>query len=85
MRLALFLLHLAAAEDEGESKEAEEEGVFLRFGDDGAVHSELEGVGWAGEKSAGLGRRRQAVEGSRIEVADGLGQQAGASPIHSFG
>ena len=65
-------------------KEAKDEGVFLGFGDDGAVNTELEVVRRSSEKSAGVANQRVAV-GSRSEVADGFGQQAGAIPRGSGG
>ena len=34
--MAAFVLRLSMEENKGEGKQAEDEGVFLRFGDDGA-------------------------------------------------
>ena len=83
-RLLPFLLEVAAKKHKAQRKQAEDQSVFLGFGDDGTVNSETESVGRTREKSAGLGRRRQAAEGSGSEVADGLFQQAGAPPPHRF-
>ena len=74
-----FLLEVAAAEDKTQGKEAKDKGVFFGFGNDGAVNSELKVVGWSREKSAGVADQRVAVS-SRIEVANGFGEQARTIP-----
>ena len=70
---------MAAEENEGKGEQTKNKGVFFWFGDDGAVNAELEVVGRAGEKSAGVANLRIAV-GSGSEVADGFGEQAGSIP-----
>ena len=75
---------MAEEDDKGQREQAEDKGVFFWFGDDGAVNSNLKVVRRPSEESAGVANQRVAV-GSRSEVANGFGQQAGAIPRGSGG
>ncbi len=69
---------MAMKEDKAQSKQAEDEGVFFRFGDEGAVDSDLYG---SLRRRRKIGVRRGAVVSSRKEVTDGFVDDACARPI----
>ena len=71
---------MALEEDEDQGEEAEDEGVFLRFGDDLAVDSNLYRALCICRKISSRG----IIVGSRKEVADGFVDQAGARPSRSL-
>ena len=76
-----FPLHFAAVEEnEGQGKEAEDEGVFFWFGDDLGVDSDL-------YRAAGICRKistRVIIVGSRKEIPNRFIQNAGAHPSRSL-
>ena len=74
--LATFLLPMAMEEDKAQGKEGEDEGVFLRFGDDLAADDNLRLI------AAGKPRvsKSKTIESSRMEVADGFVDDAGTAP-----
>ena len=54
-------------------KEGEDESVFLRFGNDGAVNGDLYGAGAVRRKIGMQGSHSPSmIEGSRMEVANGF-------------
>ena len=82
--LTAFLLEVAADNHKTQGKEAEEEGVFLRFGDDLAVDDNP-------NRAVGLRRKKRRpsqiesihsliIEGSRKEIANGFVDDARARP-----
>ncbi len=89
--LPLFLLPAAMKEDKAQSKQTEDEGVFLRFGDDGAamkanLHRALR---VRRKERPRTGKIRQIVESdgsivrTRLKLAERLVEQAGAAPSRS--
>ena len=68
-------------EDKAQRKQAEDKGVFLRFGDEGAVDADSHRTGGIRRKcrlKCGI------IEGSRNEVADRFVQNAGTHPSRSI-
>ena len=81
MRLLAFLLHLAAEEDEAQSKQAKHKGVFFGFGDDLAVDANLHRVmGIRRKLRTPKGTIPKIIEGSRKEVVDGFVDDARSHP-----
>ena len=68
----------AVEDDKGEGKEGEEEGVFLRFGDDLAVDGDRQRASKSGQTTS------NGSEVSRIKVADGFVEDAGSNPRRSL-
>ena len=66
-------------ENEGDGKQTEDEGVFLGFGDDLAVDDDPNRAIGLRRKTRSS-RRRTIIESSRMEVADGFVEDAGAHP-----
>ncbi len=71
---------MAVEENKTEGKEAEDERVFLWFGDDLAVDSDLYRATAACHKIATQEATSVVIEGSRKEVANRFVQNAGARP-----
>ena len=80
LRLGAFPLHSPAMkEHKTQRKQSEEEGVFLRFGDDLAAHGQAQGM-------AGKIGMRGGLIGSGIELAHiEVGQNAGPAPRDGLG
>ncbi len=87
-----FSLHSAAMkEDKAQRKQAEDQGVFFWFGDDGAaMKAKLHRASTIGRKTGScVGQPRLIVEsedsirGSRLKLAERLGQNARSAPSRS--
>ncbi len=72
-----FLLLLAMEENKAEGKQAEDEGIFFRFRDDGAVDGDP-------HPAKRRKKRTLTIVSSRKEVANGFVDQAGAHPSRSI-
>ena len=79
--MAPFLLDVAAKDNKTQSEQAEDEGVFFWFGDDLAVDNNPHRAVRRSRKSRDAS---PIIEGSRIEVADGLVDYTGAHPRRSL-
>ena len=73
----LFLLAVAMKENKANREQSKHKGVFLRFGDDLVVDDNPH---LAGGARKARGQSLVVVEGSRKEVADGLGDDARPRP-----
>ena len=72
-----FPLSMAMEEDKAQRKQAEEEGVFLGFGDDLTIDDNSHRAFRIRRKPSGWSA---GTEGSRKEIANGFVQNAGANP-----
>ncbi len=77
--MAFLLLRYAAGNHKAQSKEAEDEGIFLRFGDDLAVDDDPQRRAKSGSSTSTVD-----IEGSRIKVSDGFVDQARSHPRRSL-
>ena len=71
-------------EDKGEGKQAEDQRVFFRFGNDLAVDDNPQRATAACHKIAIQEAISVVIEGSRKEIPDGLVQNAGTHPSRSI-